>query len=91
MERLLKKKIEDALRRACAPAAAEVLLERVGDHLGGHVVSTRFLGMTPSQRQDLMWKQLDAALTPAEARQISFIAADTPAERDDLANRTHAS
>ena len=67
MEPTLKKKIEDALRAACAPAPAIVLLEDAGsDRVGGQVVSTAFDGLRPSQRQDLIWKHLDAALTAHE-------------------------
>jgi stress-induced morphogen len=91
MESKLKKKIEDALREACAPARVDVLLEDAGsDRVGGQVVSTAFDGLRPSQRQDLIWKHLEAALTAHEATRISFIVADTPAERDALAQQSHA-
>ncbi len=92
MEPSLKKKIEEALHAACAPAPADVLLEDAGsDRVGGQVVSVAFDGLRPSERQDLLWKHLDAALTPREATRISFIVADTPAERDALARQSHAS
>jgi hypothetical protein len=55
------------------------------------VVSTAFDGLRPSLRQDLIWKHLDAALTAHEVVRISFIVADTPAERDALAQQSHAS
>jgi acid stress-induced BolA-like protein IbaG/YrbA len=90
MEPTLKKTIEDALRAACAPALAEVLLEDSGNgHVGGQVVSSRFDGMKPSERQDLIWAHLDAHLTRHDATRISFIVADTPAERAGLAD-SHA-
>lgn len=59
--------------------------------MGGQVVSTAFDGLKPSLRQDLIWKHLDAALTAHEVVRISFIVADTPAERDALAQQSHAS
>ncbi len=85
MDPTLMQKIENALRNACAPDVAIVRLESAGgDHVGGQVISSRFDGMRPSERQDLIWERLDVDLTPLEARRISFIVADTPAERDAL-------
>ncbi len=91
MEQTLRKKIEDALREACAPATAEIRLEdAASDRMGGEVISSRFDGLRPSERQDLIWRFLDAALNRHEATRISFVVAVTPAERAELAAESHA-
>jgi hypothetical protein len=82
----LKKKITTALRKACSPdKSPEIELEDSGaNRIGGRVISKRFARMTPSARQDLIWKHIDEALTPHEATRISFIVTDTQQERDAL-------
>jgi hypothetical protein len=82
----LKKKIVAALRKACLPDKNPIIeLEFSGlNRIGGRVISKRFARMTPATRQDLIWKQLDEALTAQEATRISFIITDTEQERDAL-------
>jgi acid stress-induced BolA-like protein IbaG/YrbA len=88
---LKQKRSKEASRKACSPAPADVHLEDAGSsHVGGQVVSPRFDGMTPSQRQDLIWAHLDVALARHEATRISFIVADTPSERDARLAQSHA-
>ncbi len=92
MDEELKGRIITALKAACLPDAdPEIALEESGPtRVGGAVVSTRFAGMTPSARQDLIWEHLDAALSPHERTLISFLVADTREERDALAEpRAH--
>jgi len=85
MDSTRMQKIENALRNACASDVAIVRLENAGsDPVGGQVLSSRFDSMRPSERQDLIGARLDVDLTPLEARRISFIVADTPAERGVL-------
>jgi stress-induced morphogen len=85
MEQELKDKIERALKLACEPQESECLLEPSGsDHIGGQVISDKFDGLTPSQRQDLIWGFLDEALSPYERTQISFILTATSGELSAL-------
>jgi len=82
----LKKKIDAALRKACLPHKAPVIeLEGTSvGRVGGRVISDRFKSLTPTARQDLIWKFLDAALSAHEATRISFIVTDTKAEHAAL-------
>ena len=86
MDQELNRRITEALRRACEPdPKPEIRLEESGtNHVGGEVVSTRFAGLTPSARQDLIWQQLDDALDARERTLISFILAETREEYDAL-------
>jgi hypothetical protein len=82
----LKTKIKAALRVACLPDKAPVIeLESSGvDRVGGRVISDRFTKMTPTDRQDLIWRVLDKKLSAHEATRISFIVTDTKAEHAAL-------
>jgi hypothetical protein len=82
MDERLKQKIHEALSRACLPDdKPDIRLEDTGtSHLGGAVISPRFKSMPPSARQDLIWEQLDKALTPFERTLITFLLTETPEE-----------
>jgi hypothetical protein len=84
----LKKKIANALRKACLPDRTPAIeLETTAvNRVGGLVISKRFARMTPTERQDLIWRHLDQVLTPQEARRVSFIVTDTKEEHDALAH-----
>jgi hypothetical protein len=78
----LKKKVEEALKEACGPDQKhEIQLEDVPpDKVAGQVLSDSFSSLSPSERQDLIWKYLDKALNPFERTRVSFIVTDTPSE-----------
>lgn len=78
----LKAKIVSALKAACSgDPSATVDLQPSGPHrVGGVVLSTAFTAMSPSERQDAIWRELDLALSPTERTRISFIVTDTPDE-----------
>lgn len=88
MEEELRRKVVDALRQACLPdPKPDIRLEETGaEHLGGSVISTRFEEMAPSARQDVIWQQLDKALSPPERSRITFIVAETKEEHDELSD-----
>ncbi|MBM3270968.1 MAG: hypothetical protein FJZ01_25325 [Candidatus Sericytochromatia bacterium] len=87
MDPELNRKITEALRLACRPDDSPIihLEERGTGRVGGSVVSTKFVRMTPSARQDAIWEQLDAALSPPERSRITFIVAETREEHEALA------
>lgn len=74
----LKRRVEAALRRACGDDAVIALEETPEDRIGGKVVSVKFDGMRPHQRQELIWDEFDAALNQQERNRISFIITDAP-------------
>ena len=76
-------KVEAALRTAMREGkdlAPSIRLEEAAGRVAGHVLSDSLGALSPSARQDLIWKHLDAALTPYERTRISFIVTDTPDE-----------
>jgi len=80
----LKGKVERALRRALGKKA-DIRLEIVPpDRIGGTVLSASFETESPSERQDRIWKSLDAHLTREERGRIVFIVTDTPVEYEAL-------
>jgi hypothetical protein len=91
MDKPLIEKVRDALDEACkADPQREIKLESVElGRVTGLVLSTLFIGMSPSDRQDLIWKSLDAGLTPHERARIIFIVADTPQEHAALQDMRH--
>jgi len=81
----LKQRIEQSLRRVCAPDATPfITLRKLGGRLGGRVVSPRFASLEGADRQDLIWDQLDEALTRAERARVGYIFASTPEEHEQL-------
>lgn len=82
MEPELKQKIESALRLACKDdSSATIQLDDVPpNRVAGVVLSTVFAPLSPHERQDLIWRELDHALTPHERTRITFILTDTPEE-----------
>jgi hypothetical protein len=86
MEKPLIEKVGEALAEACKPdPQPEIQLESVEPgKVTGLVLSTAFIGMSPSDRQELIWKSLDKSLSPGERTRIIFIVADTPQEHAAL-------
>lgn len=78
----IRAKVVNALRKACeSDPNARIDLEDIPpDRLGGLVLSDVFKPMSPSERQDHIWKFLDKALDTYERTRISFIVTDTPQE-----------
>jgi hypothetical protein len=84
MAQSLKDKVADALKEAVG-ADARIELEDVPDgKVGGLVLSGSFANQSPSERQDRIWKHLDARLSPFERTRVVFIVTDTPAEYEAL-------
>jgi hypothetical protein len=84
MEKSLRSKVRKALKEA-AGAHAHIELEHVApDKIAGVVLSGSFAKQTPTERQDHIWKSLDAHLSPAERTRIIFIITDTPEEYEAL-------
>jgi hypothetical protein len=78
----LKEKVERALRKACEndPQAVIELEDVPPDKIAGRVLSASFGSLSPSERQDRIWMQLDDALDKQERTKIVFIVTDTPEE-----------
>jgi hypothetical protein len=55
-----------------------------GERVGGFVLSGSFARQSPSERQDHIWKPLDAHLAPFERTRVVFIVTDTPEEYQAL-------
>lgn len=88
MAKSLKDKVTDALREAAGADARIELEDAAGDKIGGFVLSSSFSSQSPSARQDLIWKHLDAHLDRFERTRIVFIVADTPEEYEALKKAT---
>jgi hypothetical protein len=84
MAKSLKDKVVDALEEAVGKDALVELEEAPGDKVGGLVLSGSFASQSPSERQDHIWKHLDAHLSPFERARIVFIVTDTPEEYEAL-------
>lgn len=84
MAKSLKDKVADALREAVGESARIDLEDVPGDKVGGLVLSGSFAGQSASDRQDQIWKHLDAHLSPFERTRIVFIVTDTPEEYEAL-------
>jgi hypothetical protein len=80
MARSLKEKVAEALQNATGPDAVIELEDAPNEKVGGIVLSTSFASQSPSERQDHIWKYLDAQLTPFERTRVVFIVTDTPDE-----------
>lgn len=88
MDANLKNRIETALRKACPEdPSARISLEDVPpDKIAGYILSDSFAESSPSERQELIWKQLDDELSPSERTKIVFIVTDTPEEFEAIRN-----
>jgi hypothetical protein len=84
MAKSLKDKVTDALREAVGAEARIELEDAPGEKIGGLVLSGSFASQSPSERQDKIWKHLDAHLTPFERTRVVFIVTDTPEEYEAL-------
>jgi hypothetical protein len=84
MAKSLKDKVTDALKEAVGAQARIELEDAPGDKVGGLVLSGSFARQSPSERQDHIWKHLDAHLTPFERTRVVFIVTDTPEEYEAL-------
>ena len=88
MAESLKDKVAEALKEAVGEGANIQLDDVAGDKIGGLVLSGSFAGQSASDRQDLIWKHLDAHLSPFERTRIVFIVTDTPEEYEALKTAT---
>jgi hypothetical protein len=88
MAKSLKDKIMEALEEAVGEGARIELEDVPGEKVGGLVLSGSFASQSPSERQDHIWKHLDAHLAPFERTRIVFIVTDTPEEYDALKTAT---
>jgi len=84
MAKSLKEKVLDALKEAVGESARIELEDTQSEKLGGFVLSGAFAKLSPGERQDLIWKHLDAHLTPFERARVTFIVTDTPEEYEAL-------
>ena len=93
MEKPLIEKVRQALVAACTPDPhPDIQLDPVEpDRVAGLVLSSTFVGLSPSERQARLWQCLDASLTPYERTRIVFIVADTPEEHAALQEARRAS
>lgn len=84
MAKSLKDKVAEALKEAVGEDARIELEDVPGDKVGGLVLSGSFAGQSASDRQDHIWKHLDAHLSPFERTRVVFIVTDTPEEYETL-------
>jgi hypothetical protein len=84
MAKSLKDKVTSALREAVGADAHIELDDAPGDEIGGVVLSGSFATQSPGERQDHIWKHLDARLDTFERRRVTFIVTDTPEEYEAL-------
>ena len=80
MAQSLKDKVAAALVEATGEDAHVELEDVPDDMIGGFVLWHSFAPLSPTQRQDRIWKSLDERLTPLERARVVFIVADTPEE-----------
>jgi hypothetical protein len=88
MAKSLKDKVTDALKEAVGDSARIELEDAPGDKVGGLVLSGSFASQSASERQDHIWKHLDAHLSPFERTRVVFIVTDTPDEYEALKTAT---
>jgi hypothetical protein len=78
----IREKVKKALQSACQgynnPRIE--LEENPPGQVGGMILSEAFEGLSPTERQDLIWRHLDEELTEDERTMVSFIVTDTPRE-----------
>ena len=84
MAKSLRDKVVEALKEAAGETARIELDDVPGGKVGGLVLSGAFAGESASDRQDRIWKHLDAHLTPFERTRVVFIVTDTPEEYEAL-------
>jgi hypothetical protein len=84
MAQSLKEKVAEALKEAVGADARIELEDAPGDKVGGLLLSGSFANQSASERQDRIWKHLDAHLSPFERTRIVFIVTDTPEEYEAL-------
>jgi hypothetical protein len=84
MAKSLKDKVIDALMEAVGADARIELDDAPGDKIGGVVLSGSFASQSPGERQDHIWKHLDAHLHTFERTRVTFIVTDTPEEYEAL-------
>jgi hypothetical protein len=80
----LRTKVQKALRKAVGKNAVIRLHQVPPDGVGGVVLSASFETESSGERQDRVWKWLDANLTREERRRIGFIVTDTPVEYEAI-------
>jgi len=77
----VKSKMTRALSRFVAGPADRLTLEDVAPNkVSGMLVSSHFDGKSLSERQDLIWDELDKVLDPYERTRVVIVFADTPEE-----------
>ena len=84
MANALKEKVIKALKEAVGEDADIEIDDAGGDRVQGVVLSRFFANQSGNERQDHIWKYLDAQLSQSERTRIVFIVTDTPEEYDAL-------
>jgi hypothetical protein len=84
MAKSLKDKVTDALKEAVGADARIELEDAPGNEIGGLVLSGSFATKSFGERQDLIWRHLDAHLNTNERSRVVFIVTDTPDEHEAL-------
>ncbi len=80
MGTLSKDKLETILTARLPLQDPDFRLERVGGRLVGNIISPSFRGKRDHQRQDMIWKALEAALGPKASSLVGMLLAYTPDE-----------
>ncbi len=78
--KLTKKELERILKSGLSLKDPEFFLEKVGNRIVGHVVSSSFKGKRDHERQTLIWNALDAKLGAESPLLVGMILAYTPDE-----------
>jgi hypothetical protein len=84
MAKSLRDKVTEALTEAVGEGARIQLDDVPGDKIEGLVLSGSFASQSASERQDHIWKHLDAHLSAFERTRVVFIVTDTPEEYEAL-------
>jgi hypothetical protein len=84
MAKSLKDKVAAALREAVGADGHIELDDAPEGKVGGVVLSASFATQSPGERQDRIWRHLDAHLDTFERTRVTFIVADTPDEYEAL-------
>jgi hypothetical protein len=77
-------------RPADDPEARVTLEDVPPDKLAGTVLSGSFAPLSPSERQERIWHEIDLALSPSERTRVVFVVADTPQEYEAIRDAKQA-
>ena len=76
--------IKQTLEKELPGAKAEISRDPDSEKVGGRVIWAGFQGGTARQRQERIFRPLRRQITPAQAREISFIFSYTPYEYEQM-------